>query len=251
MKEIIKMLVELFTNLFSKKEKTESVTITDEVIEQINKEIKEVIKEKETIKKEQPMFKDITVILDAGHGGIIDGVYQTNGKRSPVWEDGTQYFEGEGNRAIVKLIDAQLKELGIKTYLTANTQKDVKLQERCDLANAVEGDTIFISVHSNAGGGHGFESFSYRKTGKASEMNTIMYDEAAKEFPEARMRYGNKEKHQGKTANYKMLRDTAMPAILTENFFMDTESDCAILLSKEGKQSIADFHVEAIKRFLS
>jgi N-acetylmuramoyl-L-alanine amidase len=43
---------------------------------------------------------NITVILDAGHGGIIDGVYQTHGKRSPIWEDGSQYFEGVGNRQI-------------------------------------------------------------------------------------------------------------------------------------------------------
>ena len=36
-------------------------------------------------------------ILDNGHGGMIDGVYQTPGKRSPVWPDGTQLFEGEFN----------------------------------------------------------------------------------------------------------------------------------------------------------
>ena len=36
-------------------------------------------------------------LFDNGHGGIIDGVYQTAGKRSPKWEDGTQLFEGEFN----------------------------------------------------------------------------------------------------------------------------------------------------------
>ena len=41
------------------------------------------------------------VILDAGHGGMIDGEYQTAGKRSPIWDDGSQYFEGVGNREIV------------------------------------------------------------------------------------------------------------------------------------------------------
>ena len=40
-------------------------------------------------------------ILDNGHGGIINGVYQTAGKRSPIWADGTQLFEGEFNRAIM------------------------------------------------------------------------------------------------------------------------------------------------------
>ncbi|MEF1204613.1 hypothetical protein [Photobacterium damselae] len=45
----------------------------------------------------QPLF-----ILDAGHGGIINGQYQTEGKRSPIWDDGSQLFEGEFNRAVVK-----------------------------------------------------------------------------------------------------------------------------------------------------
>ncbi len=243
MKDMFKTFLDLIKAIFSKTNKPD-------LIVESNEEATEVIIKKETIKKEQPMFKDITIILDAGHGGIIDGVYQTKGKRSPVWEDGTQYFEGEGNRTIVKLINDQLKELGIKTVLTANTQKDVRLGDRCDQANTVEGDSIFISVHSNAGGGHGFESCSYRKTGKAAKINSIFYDEAAKEFPEARMRYGNKEKRQGKTANYKVLRDTNMPAVLLEWFFMDTEDDCAILLSKEGKERIADATVAAILRVI-
>ena len=30
-----------------------------------------------------------TILLDAGHGSIINGHYQTAGKRSPIWEDGS------------------------------------------------------------------------------------------------------------------------------------------------------------------
>ena len=37
-----------------------------------------------------------TWLLDPGHGGMIDGEYQTAGKRSPEFEFG-QYFEGVGN----------------------------------------------------------------------------------------------------------------------------------------------------------
>ncbi len=41
-----------------------------------------------------------TIILDAGHGGMINGKYQTKGKRSPTWEDGSVLYEGECNRQI-------------------------------------------------------------------------------------------------------------------------------------------------------
>jgi N-acetylmuramoyl-L-alanine amidase len=40
-----------------------------------------------------------------------------------------------------------------------------------------------------------------------------------------------------------------MPAILTENFFMDNEEECReILLTKNGRDLIAQYHVNAIKR---
>jgi hypothetical protein len=41
------------------------------------------------------------VLLDAVHDRIINGEYKTLGKRSPVWSDGTQLFEGECNRWLV------------------------------------------------------------------------------------------------------------------------------------------------------
>ena len=53
------------------------------------------------------------VLLDNGHGGIINGTYQTPGKRSPIWNDGSQLFEGEFNRAIVNGIIEELKILKI------------------------------------------------------------------------------------------------------------------------------------------
>lgn len=48
------------------------------------------------------------VLLDNGHGGLINGEYQTPGKRSPIWDDGSQLFEGELNRAIVARIAESL-----------------------------------------------------------------------------------------------------------------------------------------------
>ena len=47
------------------------------------------------------------VILDNGHGE------ETAGKRSPVWGDGSQLFEWEFNRDIVRRIAAMLKADGV------------------------------------------------------------------------------------------------------------------------------------------
>ena len=60
------------------------------------------------------MITDIHVLLDAGHGGIVNGNYVTPGKRSPKWSDLPQLFEGVQNREIVSLIKIKLTALGIK-----------------------------------------------------------------------------------------------------------------------------------------
>ena len=41
-----------------------------------------------------------------------------------------------------------------------------------------------------------------------------------------------------------------MPAVLTENFFMDNHSDLEYLQSRAGKQAVVDTHVEGIVEWL-
>ena len=53
----------------------------------------------------------------------------------------------------------------------------------------------------------------------------------------------------GKESQFYILKNTLCPAVLTENFFMDTKKDCDFLLSENGRELIADMHVEAISKF--
>ena len=76
-------------------------------------------------KWEQPVF-----LIDAGHGGIIDGEYQTSGKRSPKWPDGRQLFEGEFNRDIRNRVCEMMDRVGLHYKKIADTEEDVPLHER-------------------------------------------------------------------------------------------------------------------------
>ncbi len=72
-----------------------------------------------------------------------------------------------------------------------------------------------------------------------------------REFPEERLRKDTRDGDLDKEANFTVLHKTIMPAVLTENFFMDTERECKeYLMTKEGRKRIIDFHVEAILRAL-
>ena len=45
-------------------------------------------------------------------------------------------------------------------------------------------------------------------------------------------------------ADFYILRHTTAPAVLTENFFMDSHPDCAFLLSEAGQFAIVDLRVD-------
>ena len=94
------------------------------------------------------------IILDAGHGGLINNVYQTKGKRSPVWEDGSVYYEGVGNREIVKKLTERLEADGIEVYNSNPTNYDIPLGTRVRNINAQikankDKKYIGVSVHSD------------------------------------------------------------------------------------------------------
>ena len=63
------------------------------------------------------------ILLDAGHSGILAGNYLTSGRRSPVWADGSQLFEGEFNRWIVNGIAERLSTQGVPYVLIAPEQQ--------------------------------------------------------------------------------------------------------------------------------
>jgi N-acetylmuramoyl-L-alanine amidase len=137
-------------------------------------------------------------ILDNGHGGIIDGVYQTAGKRSPVWPDGTQLFEGEFNRAIVDRLVKMCNKAGIECVNLVDTQEDIPLSERTDKANDIyrkrldqDGKCIYVSVHANGFDDESANGWSvYTSIGetKSDKIATILFEKADKEFPDEYMR---------------------------------------------------------------
>lgn len=188
------------------------------------------------------------VLLDNGHGGLINGVYQTPGKRSPVWGNSTQVFEGEFNRAIVNGVIEQLTSLKIPYVNIAPEYEDTSLVERVKRANRYAGsDCFLVSVHSNAGGGAGCEVFTSKGQTKSDAIATIFVQKYRQVFPNEVLRTDYSDGDPDKESDFYMLTKTKMPAILTENFFMDNERECReFLLSREGRQKIIDYHVQAI-----
>lgn len=191
------------------------------------------------------------ILLDNGHGSLIDGTYQTSGKRSPKWGDGSQLFEGEFNRAIVNRIIEQLASSAIPFVNIAPEYRDVSLATRVKRANKYGKNTFYLSIHSNAGRGTGSEIFTSPGHTMSDTYATIFGKSFQKEFPNERLRTDWSDGDLDKEARFFVLRKTIMPAILTENFFMDTERECKeFLMTRTGRDRIAHYHVEAIKKII-
>jgi N-acetylmuramoyl-L-alanine amidase len=191
-----------------------------------------------------------TIILDNGHGN------NTPGKRSPKWGDGTQLFEYEFNRDIVKRIAAMLTKDKVNVIILVPESNDVSLQERCNRANRIYKNSgnsaILISVHGNAGGGTGWECYTTVGKTKSDSIATILCEEAAAEFAKDgwKIRSDMSDGDPDKESQFYILKHTNCPAVLTENFFFDNRKDCKFMMSEEGRNRIASMHYKAIKRIL-
>lgn len=188
-------------------------------------------------------------IIDNGHG--ID----TPGKRSPKWGDGAQLFEYEFNRDIVRRICRMCEREGIQYIELVPEVEDIPLSVRCRLANGIN-DRIparyfLVSIHANAGGGTGWEIYTSPGKTEADDIATVFYEEAVRAWGDRwKMRTDYSDGDPDKESAFYILVHTKMPAVLTENFFMDTERDCRFLMSDEGREEIARVHFEAIKRII-
>lgn len=198
------------------------------------------------------------ILLDAGHGGMIDNVYQTSGKRSPKWSDGSQYFEGVGNRLIRDELAKMLREEGIRYRYVNEGEKDTNLTERKNIANAIcrkQGveNCLGISIHSNAfssESANGYEAFTSKGQSFSDEVAEAWYEEFGKIFPELKARTDKSDSDRDKEDYLFMTNKTLCSWVLIESMFHTNEKECGILMSKQGRRKIALSLLNTIKRFV-
>ncbi|EPZ37821.1 N-acetylmuramoyl-L-alanine amidase [Anoxybacillus ayderensis] len=170
------------------------------------------------------------IVLDAGHGGHDPGAV-ANGLR-----------EKDLTIAIVKHVGKMLEEYeDVEVLYTRTDDRFLELSERAAIANKAGAD-FFLSVHINAGGGTGFESYVHPNANSA----TIAYQNVI--HTEILRAIGNARDRGKKRANYAVLRETKMPALLTENLFIDNKNDASKLGSEQFLLQIAYGHVQGIAK---
>jgi N-acetylmuramoyl-L-alanine amidase len=209
-------------------------------------------------------------IIDAGHGGLdSDGNYttSTNWWKRSYFKDGEllssskgvawleanadeKFYEGVSNRDIRDRLSKLLMDKGIVHSYVADTYKDVPLMQRVYQANIITAKQslpcIFISIHSNAGRGTGNEIYTSKGVTKADAFGQCFAEALYNEFEEEAFRKDLRDGDWDKEADFAVLRYTAAPSVLTENFFYDNYEDYLLLKNDCVKQRIAEAHYNAI-----
>ena len=192
------------------------------------------------------------IFIDNGHG------LMTAGKRSP---DGL-FREPFYNREIARRVVSDLRDRGLDAELLVPEDDDISLAERVRRVNAAcfllgKQSVILISIHVNAAGNGskwlnatGWSVYTCKGQTASDKLAECLCQAAIKNFPGRRIRTDMSDGDMDWEEGFYILRKSLCPAVLTENFFMDSRSDLEYLQSRAGKQAVVDTHVEGIVEYL-
>ncbi|WP_243356084.1 N-acetylmuramoyl-L-alanine amidase family protein [Bacillus litorisediminis] len=172
----------------------------------------------------------VKIFIDPGHGGSDTGAVG-NGlqEKNLTLQIATRVRD---------ILAAEYNNISILMSRTGD--QTVSLTQRTDAANSWGAD-YYLSIHINAGGGTGFESFIYPNVGApTTTYQDIIHEEILKQVD-----FYNRGK---KEANFHVLRETYMPALLTENGFIDNATDANKLKQSSYIERIARGHVNGLAR---
>lgn len=207
-------------------------------------------------------MNNLCILLDPGH------VRQTPGKRSP---DG-RLLEYQYNREILERIKNKLDKLGIDNWNSHpeldfvnnkynNDSKDLvlrvqRINKKYDELKSLGKTVILLSIHVNAAGNGGWynatgwSAYTTKGVTNSDKLSECLYDAAEEILKDKKIRKDNSDGDRDYESDFYIIKHSKCPAVLTENFFMDSKKDVEYLLSEEGKNDIVNIHVKGILKYI-
>lgn len=171
------------------------------------------------------------IFIDAGHGGHDPGALGSRSK------------EKDNVLKVALRLKVLLESYGHTVRLSRSTDVYLTLSERARLAN-VWGADYFVSLHNNAATATatGFETFIHNGPvqSKTAGFQNAIHAAIIKEI-------GIRDRGK-KRANFAVLRETKMPAVLIEYAFISNATDESILINEVDK--LAQLTADGIVNFV-
>jgi N-acetylmuramoyl-L-alanine amidase len=178
----------------------------------------------------------VKIYLDAGHGGKDSGAV------------GNGLYEKNVVVDLAKRIERKLKEFkNVQVMQTRTLDVFKELSERTDKANKWGAD-CFISLHLNAATNKtakGFETFIHNGSVGSDTVafQNVMHQEIIKQIGKDISDRGKKR------ANFAVLRQSKMKAILGENLFVSNSGDSKLLKQSAFLNRISQGYVNGLEKF--
>ena len=168
------------------------------------------------------------VFISAGHGGSDPGAVANGVKEKDL------------NLSIALACRDELERHGVSVKMSRTKDENDPLSEEIRECNAYAPD-LAVSIHCNAGGGDGAETFYHYGGGKSKTLAENILSEVVKVGQNSR---GAKiRKNSNGKDYYGFIRETSCPAVIVECAFVDNASDLKIIATESQRivmgQSIA------------
>ncbi|MGG0794167.1 N-acetylmuramoyl-L-alanine amidase family protein [Brevibacillus laterosporus] len=175
----------------------------------------------------KPQKTGYLIVVDAGHGGHDVGAKGTVGN-----------YEKDFTLSVANRLVEYLKQhKEFQVVATRSTDTYLTLKERTDIANEIDAD-VFISVHANSfkPETRGTETYYYNQN--SLDLARVVHKHllAATQFPDRKV----------KQNNFYVVKNTKMPAVLTETGFLTNQIENTQLMSPQFQDKVAKSLADAI-----
>jgi N-acetylmuramoyl-L-alanine amidase len=168
-----------------------------------------------------------TVVVDAGHGGKDNGALRRYGGA-----------EKNATLDVATRLASKLRESQFRVVMTRSSDVFVDLEDRAAISNRQK-NAIFVSVHFNDSGRRGIRGFETYYHSPVARRLAYRIQEQIMTLPGAVNRGV-------KTANFRVLKKAAYPAVLVECGFLSNRKEGAAARSETRRDALADKIAEAI-----
>lgn len=181
------------------------------------------------------------VFIGVGHGGSDPGAVAST------------LYEKNINLTVALAMQEELEKYQIQVEMSRYIDEDDRLEEEIQEANAYKPD-LAVEVHTNAGGGHGFEI--YRQTSinygeQSLRLAENIYDSVYWETKAPVRKPAIRTKLMSNGSDwFGWLREVQAPAVLCEGFFLDSATDRLYYDSPEKLQALGVAYARGVLKYL-
>jgi N-acetylmuramoyl-L-alanine amidase len=189
-------------------------------------------------------------LIDSGHGGVLNGAYQTAPDKMYNFGNGVIAYEGVTNRLVKEFVLKHGVQAGLKIIDVCPSVLDIPLEVRVDFINSISRkyaalNCLLMSLHSNAGKGTGFEIFTMTGENVSDKYATLFFQRFKARFPKITLRTDYvTDNDPDKEAEFYIQRKTICPSILLEWLFFDNWQDYQIIRSETEQMKYAKFIID-------